>query len=238
MTIEKLIILLGSDSRVSCTRCRRCVAAYMLADNDERGADISEEWSCFRCLTAEELDGISVDNPLVLNQKQFEARWAAKETAFLAKIAAERPAYASFKLEAVTNDFARIVVQNGDKHMVVESSGGYFSIKDGMIYEQGSMDDAGVSLLGVLSEFMGYEIKAMSPESQGEGPRYKHECTMCIFLGQYGIADLYFCSRGGCPVVLTRYSNDAAEYTSGLEATTVNPELQEAQRRAEERHLL
>jgi hypothetical protein len=49
-------------------------------------------------------------------------------------------------------------------------------------------------------------------------PRYKHDCTACIFQGRSGEYDLYFCPAsegdwGG--TVLARYGNDAPAYSSG-----------------------
>lgn len=45
-------------------------------------------------------------------------------------------------------------------------------------------------------------------------PRYVHDCTSCIFLGEHGGYDLYYCP--GEPTIVCRYGSDGPEYTSGL----------------------
>jgi len=45
-------------------------------------------------------------------------------------------------------------------------------------------------------------------------PRYEHDCDRCIFLGEDGIYDLYYCDR--TPTVVCRYGNEGREYGSGL----------------------
>jgi hypothetical protein len=50
-------------------------------------------------------------------------------------------------------------------------------------------------------------------------PRYQHDCSRCIFLGQYDDADLYFCGKGPNATVIARFSGDGADYTSGLEVS-------------------
>lgn len=70
-------------------------------------------------------------------------------------------------------------------------------------------------------------------------PRYQHDCSSgCTFLGQYGAADLYFCTQGGnLPTVIARYSSTGADYVSGM-ALMQSPDLIEARTRAMARGLL
>ena len=75
-----------------------------------------------------------------------------------------------------------------------------------------------------------------------EVPQYDHDCEHCTFLGNYEVTgcryDLYHCERGHVTVI-ARYSSDAHEYISGLEAAKSNmePALAEALRRAKEQGL-
>jgi hypothetical protein len=49
-------------------------------------------------------------------------------------------------------------------------------------------------------------------------PRYEHECSHCVFLGRYYDADLYACVRNNLiDTVISRYSSDGPDYSSGLE---------------------
>lgn len=67
-------------------------------------------------------------------------------------------------------------------------------------------------------------IFAAGSES-GESPRYKHDCTVCQYLGQYdhkgrynqGIFDLYVCIREDKPEyisILARHGHDGPQYSS------------------------
>lgn len=61
--------------------------------------------------------------------------------------------------------------------------------------------------------------------------RHEHDCSKCYPLGEFGIADLYFCEQGGnFPTVIARYSSEGSDYSSGL--PSILPDLQEAERRA------
>jgi len=70
-------------------------------------------------------------------------------------------------------------------------------------------------------------------------PRYKHDCTNCVFLGTYEdnmIYDLYVCAtNGNMSTVIARYSSDGPDYFSGLEFSSTNNALKEALKRAEEK---
>jgi hypothetical protein len=75
-------------------------------------------------------------------------------------------------------------------------------------------------------------------------PTFAHDCNSCTFLGTYTSADgnpcdLYHCviQRGG-PTVIARYSSTLSDYVSGLHSAHALPDLQEALRRAKERHLM
>ncbi len=48
-----------------------------------------------------------------------------------------------------------------------------------------------------------------------ETPRYKHDCDACVFLGRYGVNDLYFCASE--PTLIARQSSEGSDYLSGLE---------------------
>ena len=62
--------------------------------------------------------------------------------------------------------------------------------------------------------------------------RYKHDCDKCVYLGEYGDADLYFCNQSGIKTVIARYSDEPSDYISGMEFTSVNKDLMEAKKRA------
>ncbi|HVS78832.1 MAG TPA: hypothetical protein VHD84_00885 [Candidatus Saccharimonadales bacterium] len=67
-----------------------------------------------------------------------------------------------------------------------------------------------------------------------EQPRYEHDCDDCVFLGQWGIYDLYYCPRE--PTVLARTGPDG-EYRSGMCFVGISEPLTEAYNRAVERGL-
>ena len=71
-------------------------------------------------------------------------------------------------------------------------------------------------------------------------PRYQHECGSgtCVFLGQHGDADLYYCPQGKLPTVIARYSNDSSDYQSGMGGAYVVSDLGEAKRRAQAKGLI
>jgi len=74
-----------------------------------------------------------------------------------------------------------------------------------------------------------------------ETPKFKHDCSECIFLGLYKGNDLYFCRQGGSfPTVISRYGNDGPDYSSGMEFATpnINPILFEAKQIAIKNGLL
>jgi len=54
-----------------------------------------------------------------------------------------------------------------------------------------------------------------------DAPRYKHDCSNCMFLGNFILDityDLYVCSAGkNISTVVARYSSDGPDYLSGLE---------------------
>lgn len=71
-------------------------------------------------------------------------------------------------------------------------------------------------------------------------PRYKHDCSQCIFLGYYQQYDLYFCRHTYylIPTVIARFSSEPEDYTSGLGLAKHNPALKEALRLAKEKELI
>jgi hypothetical protein len=50
---------------------------------------------------------------------------------------------------------------------------------------------------------------------KNETPRYEHDCVGCIFLGRYGVNDLYYCASE--PTLIARQSSEGSDYLSGLE---------------------
>ena len=77
-------------------------------------------------------------------------------------------------------------------------------------------------------------------------PLYKHDCSNCKYLGLYIVSqyyldvtngvelvDLYFCTQSGMlNTVIARFSNDSADYISGLSCCDTNVILSEAKERA------
>jgi hypothetical protein len=80
-------------------------------------------------------------------------------------------------------------------------------------------------------------------EPEVEEPLYRHECSLCTFLGvtenngrKY---DLYFCLQGHLrPTVIARRSNAPHDYTSGIESVPHDPLLLEAFERAKRLDLI
>lgn len=71
----------------------------------------------------------------------------------------------------------------------------------------------------------------MHQESLLLAARYQHDCSRCLYLGQFEEYDLYYCEQViGGQTVLARYGNEGSEYLSGIHST-LEP-LQEAQIRA------
>lgn len=70
-----------------------------------------------------------------------------------------------------------------------------------------------------------------------EDQRFEHDCPNCVFLGQYGKADLWV-HPTEFQTVIARFSSEDSDYTSGLVFVPVDDDLKEAHRRAVERGLL
>jgi len=71
--------------------------------------------------------------------------------------------------------------------------------------------------------------------------RFKHDCTNCQSLGEFGKYDLYICITAYDETVLARYSDDGPDYASmSLQELPLSrlPYLIEAKRRAEEMGLI
>ena len=68
--------------------------------------------------------------------------------------------------------------------------------------------------------------------------RFQHDCSKCVFLGQYNEFDLYVCPGGGHSTVIARFGDDGPEYQSGMAFVGVLDELTEAARRAVAKGLL
>lgn len=81
-------------------------------------------------------------------------------------------------------------------------------------------------------------------------PNFKHDCEKCVFLGEHSnyidsngkiiskqICDLYVCPQDGRgPTVVVRFSDDGADYKSGL--TNGHICIKEAKKRAFEAEIL
>lgn len=65
---------------------------------------------------------------------------------------------------------------------------------------------------------------AKSPLNQG--PRYRHDCSECLYLGQDGRCDLYLCTSER-PTVISRYGS-GDRYDSGMAFIGRNRHLGEA----------
>jgi hypothetical protein len=48
-------------------------------------------------------------------------------------------------------------------------------------------------------------------------PRYEHDCNHCVFLGQYGEYDLYYCPQPmiHLPTIVARFGDWGGDYHSG-----------------------
>lgn len=105
--------------------------------------------------------------------------------------------------------------------------------------------------IGIYLEDWPHPIGIMIPDDE-EKPKYKHDCTNCVFLGPYAENnqhyDLYVCPNDGDKIstVIARYSDDGPEYFSGLyfaelyekdpdQEGRANKILYEALKRAEEK---
>lgn len=64
--------------------------------------------------------------------------------------------------------------------------------------------------------------------------RFQHDCEKCKPLGEFEDADLYYCEVQliGGQTVIARYSDDGADYQSGLIFADNIPALGEARNRA------
>lgn len=94
---------------------------------------------------------------------------------------------------------------------------------------------------GLLDRIGGGPI--LKPRSPGtstlttEPPRFTHDCTRCVFLGQHGPDDLYF-HPDERQTVIARWGSIPQDYSSGLAGADFLPALGEAKRRAVEMGLL
>lgn len=80
------------------------------------------------------------------------------------------------------------------------------------------------------------DIVTRSVKISAWDPAYRHDCDACAFLGRYSHegreADLYRCDRGPGLTYIARFSDEPADYTSGLGfAEAGYPPLREAMRR-------
>ena len=45
-------------------------------------------------------------------------------------------------------------------------------------------------------------------------PRFTHDCDACVFKGQFGEFDVWFCERCDSGTWIARYSSEPSEYAS------------------------
>ena len=74
------------------------------------------------------------------------------------------------------------------------------------------------------------------------GPKFKHDCEECQFLGHFRGHDLYYCNQGD-PSLIARYGNSPKFYISGMcigkeNKGIHNSEMGEAYRRAVKKGLI
>lgn len=52
--------------------------------------------------------------------------------------------------------------------------------------------------------------------SELEAPRYRHDCTTCVYEGRFGRYDAYYCAAGDTPhnTVVLRYGDEGSQYKS------------------------
>ena len=54
--------------------------------------------------------------------------------------------------------------------------------------------------------------------------RYQHNCQQCVYLGERGVYDLYYCNRNGPGrTVIARYGDGEDDYISGIEIAKKYP---------------
>lgn len=78
----------------------------------------------------------------------------------------------------------------------------------------------------------------MTDEVSADGPRYKHDCDQCVYLGRAWHVDLYFHGSNvrALQTVVARQSDEPSDYESGIGMPSMG--LYEATRRAVARGLL
>jgi len=71
-------------------------------------------------------------------------------------------------------------------------------------------------------------------------PRWKDPgtCKDCVYLGEFGLYDLYCCTRPDHPTVIATCEADDGNYKSGIMIAPYDPELGEALKRATKAGLL
>ena len=61
------------------------------------------------------------------------------------------------------------------------------------------------------------EVRDLQAKLAAHGPRYEHDCKVCVFLGQCGDDDLYFCPPGEhnpSGSLVARSSDNGADFAS------------------------
>ncbi len=70
------------------------------------------------------------------------------------------------------------------------------------------------------------------------GPKYRHDCQICTFLGHHDDSDLYYCPQGNIPTLVARYSSEPADYASGIAFVGIIPAITAAHKLAKQRGLV
>jgi hypothetical protein len=65
-----------------------------------------------------------------------------------------------------------------------------------------------------------------------ETPLFNHDCERCKFLGTFKGTDLYFCNKSWRITLISRYSSDGPDYTSGMFLVGHDEHITEANKRA------
>ena len=51
------------------------------------------------------------------------------------------------------------------------------------------------------------------------GPRYKHDCKWCTYIGSINRYDIYTCPQAGNPTIVARWNSKREDYLSGARLT-------------------
>lgn len=87
--------------------------------------------------------------------------------------------------------------------------------------------------------FQDNDQRCAAASQEGSYPRFRHDCSRCVFLGVFEDADLYACKNEIEATVIARFSDEGGNYSSGIAfGYGMNPLLTEARRRANRQGIL